>query len=301
MIKTFVFLFALSLVINSHGQITNGEQLIKVNGTQLFFEIQGKGKPLLIIHGGPGLNHSYFLPYLSDLAKTNRLIFYDQRACGESAVPSSDSVSLKYLVKDIDEIRKKLKVSKLQIMAHSWGAILAVNYAIQFPDRIEKLILCNPTPLSHEYDAQMAAFLKEKTTREDSLARAKIYHSPSIEVENFEKLMKISFKASAFDPKNIDAIDLNIPDNYLESSQVLMTGLQKDLSAYNYYGKVKTFRFKVLIVAGQFDGIPQVSITRLNKSIPGSKVYTFQKSGHFPFVEETGQFNRVINDFLKKN
>ncbi len=289
------------IVTNSYAQLVNGEQSIKINGTRLFFDIQGKGKPLLIIHGGPGLNHTYFLPYLSDLSKTNKLIFYDQRACGQSAIPSADSVTLKFLNKDIEEIRKKLKVAKLRIMAHSWGAILAVNYAIQFPDKIEKLILCNPSPLSHEYDVQMAAFMKENTTVEDSLARAKIYHSSSIEVDNFEKLMKINFKASAYDRQHIEKIDLNIPDNYLQSSQVLMMGLQKDLKTYNYYSKVKGFRFKTLLLAGQYDGIPLASIERLQKLIPGAKMYTFDKSGHFPFVEETDRFIAVVNDFLKKN
>jgi proline iminopeptidase len=64
------------------------EGLKKINGTSLFVSVKGSGEPLLIIHGGPGLNHSYFLPFLQGLEKNLRVIYYDQRACGRSLTPS---------------------------------------------------------------------------------------------------------------------------------------------------------------------------------------------------------------------
>ena len=62
------------------------EGLREINGTKLFVREIGKGEPLIIIHGGPGLNHSYFLPHLDALSKSFKLIYYDQRACGQSAL-----------------------------------------------------------------------------------------------------------------------------------------------------------------------------------------------------------------------
>src|SRR6186713_97691 len=108
----------------------------KINGTNLYFSVKGKGDYLLVIHGGPGLNHSYFNPHLKALENNFKLVYYDQRACGKSSVPASDSISLKFLVDDIEEIRKVLNAEKINILAHSWGVVLAIRYALRYPGRI---------------------------------------------------------------------------------------------------------------------------------------------------------------------
>src|SRR6478609_303987 len=100
------------------------EKLLKVNGTTLYVKVLGKGSPIIVVHGGPGLNHSYFLPHLNSLAATHQLIFYDQRACGKSSVDlDSTQMNLDWFVRDIEGIRKELKLGKVTILAHSWGGI----------------------------------------------------------------------------------------------------------------------------------------------------------------------------------
>lgn len=64
----------------------------RINGTGLYMSIRGKGETIVVLHGGPGLNHSYFNPHLKDLEKTFRMVYYDQRACGQSDTPSPDSI-----------------------------------------------------------------------------------------------------------------------------------------------------------------------------------------------------------------
>ena len=78
-----------------------------VNGTSIYLQTFGRGEPLLVIHGGPGLSHDYMESHLMDLAKNHMLIFYDQRGCGESSKDlDSTNVSLNHFITDIDEIRK---------------------------------------------------------------------------------------------------------------------------------------------------------------------------------------------------
>src|SRR5687768_10948645 len=90
---TFIFLGSLAF-----SQVDNFEGRRKINGTNLFFSLKGKGEYLLVIHGGPGLNHTYFNPHLKPLENAFKVIYYDQRACGKSSTPASDSISLKFLV-----------------------------------------------------------------------------------------------------------------------------------------------------------------------------------------------------------
>src|SRR5882672_7428202 len=93
----------------------------KINGTSLYFKIIGTGEPIVIVHGGPAMNYSYFIPHLNKLAKTYKVVFYDQRASGKSAVSSPDSISLKFFADDLEAIRKELGVEKLTLLGHSWG------------------------------------------------------------------------------------------------------------------------------------------------------------------------------------
>src|SRR5258708_7691341 len=60
------------------------EGYVDAHGIMIYYKIIGRGAPLMIVHGGPGASHDYFLPYLLPLARTNRLIFIDERGSGRS-------------------------------------------------------------------------------------------------------------------------------------------------------------------------------------------------------------------------
>src|SRR5665647_1111849 len=76
------------------------EGFVDAHGVLIYYKIIGQGKPLLIVHGGPGASHDYFLPYLLPLARTNRLIFIDERGSGQSQKLEN---ALEYTVKNMVE------------------------------------------------------------------------------------------------------------------------------------------------------------------------------------------------------
>jgi proline iminopeptidase len=259
--------------------------------------------PLLIVHGGPGLNHSYFLPHLDQLAKKYKLVFYDQRACGRSAIPSTDSISLKFFVDDIEGLRKFLGVEKLNILAHSWGAIPAVDYGILYPDRVGKLILVNPVPLSHEFDALVLDLQKSMATDKDTADRAIVRGSRGFKAGNsdaYKQLLMLSFRHLFYRPENIAKLKIDVPSNFAAGRKALMEGLGKDLEQYNFYESIKSFSFPVLILAGDKDMVPLPALTEMKQNIPYSRLDVFSKSGHFIFIEERRKFTEDVMGFLGK-
>src|SRR5687768_16221741 len=108
----------------------------KINGADLYLSIRGKGENLVAVHVGPGLNHHYFKPHLHGLEKKFRMVYYDQRASGKSAIPSPDSISCKFFADDLEAIRQELKTEKINLLAHSWGAVPAIHYALTYPERV---------------------------------------------------------------------------------------------------------------------------------------------------------------------
>ena len=288
------------LAASVFSQIDDFEGKKRINGTNLYFSVKGKGDYLLMIHGGPGFNHSYFTPHLKALEKNFTVVYYDQRACGKSSIPASDSISLKFLVDDIEAIRKVLKTERINILAHSWGVVLAIRYAIQYPARIHKMILSDPVMLSREYDQEAAALVQKNSTKEDSVARAKILSDGNLDTKDYEDLFLLSFKPSAFNKGNVAKINLNLPDNFGAASKALFTSLMKDPSMNaNLYDSLSSLKFPVKVIHGQADVIPISSIERLKTELPNVKIDVFKQSGHFPFVEESVLYNEKVTAFIK--
>lgn len=121
------------------------EGFVIANNSDVYYKTIGEGEPLLIIHGGPVLDHSYFLPHLEPLAKDCQLIFYDQRACGRSSVAiDSASMNLDGFVEDIEYIRRSLNLEKINVLGHSWGGLIAMKYGIAHDDKLDRMILSSP-------------------------------------------------------------------------------------------------------------------------------------------------------------
>jgi proline iminopeptidase len=240
------------------------------------------------------------MPHLKALENNFRIVYYDQRACGKSSIPVSDSISMKFLVDDIEEIRKVFKAGKINILAHSWGVVLGIQYALHYPGGINKLILSNPVMLSREYDQEAAALVQKKSTKEDSVARAKILSDGNLDTKDYENLFLLSFKPSAFNKDNVAKINLNLPDNFGLASNALFTSLMKDPSMNaNLYDSLRSLKFHVLIIHGQADVVPLNSIKRLKENLPKAQLEVFQRSGHFPLVEEPVLYNEKVTAFLK--
>ncbi len=272
----------------------------KLNGANLFVSIKGKGETLVVLHGGPGLNHSYFKPHLDELEKKFRVVYYDQRASGLSATPSPDSLTIRFFVEDLEALRKRLKIEKLNLLAHSWGAVLATNYSIRYPENIKRILFSNPGMLSREYDQEAAEKGKLQTSKQDSSERAQIIGKGNLQLADYDRLLRLSFRASAFNKKNIDLINLNLPSNFSTASRALFTGLMKDADANaNLYDSLRKFNFPVLIVHGKADIIPMSSLDRMRKNLPLGSMIVFENSGHFPFVEERKKFIALVSDYFE--
>ena len=274
----------------------------KINGTELYYQIIGSGEPIVIVHGGPGLSHNYFLPSLKSLSDKHRLIFYDQRASGKSDLNiNSESITLDNFVRDIDELRNSLGIEKLNLMAHSWGGILAMKYAIMFPNKIKSLILINSVGASSEIVNQSNLELAKRFTRKDSIQRVKIFNSEEFKERKpkaIESLMKIGFKHQFYNKTYIDSLNLSLNNNYIKTSQLLQN-LAKDLTEYDFHSDLKSIQCPTLLIYGNYDPLTQLAAPKIHKSIDNSKLIILDKCGHFPFIEKQNEFNKVLIDFMK--
>ncbi len=277
------------------------EGLREINGTQLFVASYGTGEPIVVVHGGPGFDHSYFLPRLADLASDRRVIFYDQRASGRSSadVPA-DTVSLDNFMADLDGIRESFGLERMHLLGHSFGGMLAMQYAIRYPERVRSLMLVNSTAASSEYLAQVNQTMMERMTPANRERRNELMQSEGLqnrEPAAVEEFLRILLSANFHDPEAVARLSLYVPEDIGPRSELLQ-GLQGDLATYDIHDRLSLIRSPTLIVRGASEALPRDATERIQAGIPDSRQIELEDCGHFPFVECPDALTEALQDFL---
>src|SRR5512142_2593091 len=124
------------------------EGYIPVENAELFYREIGEGRPIIVLHGGPDFDHTYLLPDLDRLSDSFRLIYYDQRGRGKSTRNvQPDDVTMASEIEDLESVRKFFGLDSVALLGHSWGNVLALEYAIRHPTHISHLIILNTAPV----------------------------------------------------------------------------------------------------------------------------------------------------------
>lgn len=301
----YLLLSCLLIAQVSRAQEVVFEGLKPVNGTELYCKVIGEGEPLVVLHGGPGLSHDYFLPHLLPLAKRFQLILFDQRAQGQSSLElDASQMSVQALVDDIEGIRQAFGLQKIHLMAHSWGASIAIRYAAQYPESLQSLILVSAVPLNPQaFEEKMQSMPRPAQHPQDSLERAELMASEAFknqETAAIEKLLLLNFRRSAYDRNNMKKLNLNLRPTFSEGSQIL-GGMGPEGMVYDLTETAKKITCPTLVIHGKADIIPLEISLETDRTIPNASLRQLMKSGHFPFVEEPGKFNKIISKWMKEH
>ena len=260
-----------------------------VNGTQLFYEVNGEGPPLLMMHGGLGLDHTYFRPWFDQLADVAQLIYYDHRGNGRSE-RTYENYSHALLIEDADALRAHLGHEKITLLGHSYGGFLAQEYAARYPERLAGVVIANTVPV---FDYQPAP----NGTEEQMAAFGAAFSRPMEDDEDWRKtwgtLWQMYF--TAYDPKIGDAIDATT--HYAATA---WNAVGPMLGEFNMLDKLGNIPIPALVVSGRNDFItpPGPGGERISSLIPNSELAIFENSAHYPFIEEEARFFEVMRNWL---
>src|SRR5512143_2481904 len=113
---------------------------MQIRDVSLFVKVIGQGYPMLLMHGGPGLDHTSLLP-LQPLAEHFTLVYYDHRCNGRSEGADVSSMTWGNLTADADALRQALGFDQWAVLGHSFGGNVALEYALRYPASLSHLIL----------------------------------------------------------------------------------------------------------------------------------------------------------------
>lgn len=272
------------------------------DGTDLSYREEGAGDPLVCLPGGPLLSSAYFLD-LGGLPASRRLIMLEHRGTGASAVPHDpETYRIDRMVADVEALRVHLGLERLDILAHSAGANLAMLYATAHPDRVSRLTLITPGTRAVGFPPAPEA------VREELLTRVGEPWYPAA----WEALQRI--EADEESDEDWDAITPTYYGAWTPAAQAHAALLlesdeeKQDLhfakGAFDPEATIAalaTLDLPILILAGARDPGPTPDRAReLADLFPKAQVrFEVQAgAGHFPWVDDPAAFGAVVTDWL---
>src|SRR5882757_5099395 len=118
------------------------EGYVDAGGVMIYYKVFGRGEPLVLLHGGPGASHDYFLPYLTPLARHYQLVFIDERGSGRSqTLEDVSAYTVENMAEDVEAVRQALGLGQISLLGHSYGGVLAQAYALKYQKNLSHLIL----------------------------------------------------------------------------------------------------------------------------------------------------------------
>ena len=291
------------------------EGFVDAHGVLIYYTTMGQGKPLLIVHGGPGASHDYFLPYLLPLARTNRLIFIDERGSGKSQkLEDSSAYTVENMVEDVEDVRLALDLGKISLLGHSFGGVLAQAYALKYPANLSHLILCSTfhstSKMNEVFKKMKEKMAPELLARIEKMEKAGLYGNG----KEYEKGRYTSeYMIMAWGDGYFPYLYRNHPDaNYDPVANGNMAWdlyremwgsngefvIDGNLKSVEYTDRLSTINMPTLITVGDNDECAPSLSEEMHQKISGSKLVVFPKSGHMTFVDQPDLFIKTVNEFL---
>ena len=280
------------------------ETFVPSGESKIFCRVTGQGKPLIVIHGGPGLTQDYLLPQMYELAKNNLVIFYDQRGCGKSTVDiNANTINIESFLNDIEAIRQAFNLDKISILGHSWGGFLAMQYTIAHPERVDKLILSNSAPASSEgYALFGQEYMRRMGPYQEELEKISstqgFRDGDTCVMEHFYRLI---FRQYCYIPEKADLLNLRMTSIALLNGAKVSEIIRENVldKPFNLNKGLKALKVSTLILHGDADPIPPSIAQDIHENIHDSKYVLMKNCGHFPYVEDPATYFKYINEFLK--
>jgi proline iminopeptidase len=270
---------------------------LEIRGVRIFERRIGRGPPTVVLHGGPGAHHDYLLPNFDALAHDRALIYYDQRGGGRSPVPREIPVGWREHVLDLEALRQAWGREQLTLAGYSWGGLLALLYAIEFPNRVERLALVSPAPAWREARIEFERrFAERNLAPELQRQRAALRESglrgrdPS---EYAQRLFELSVAPYFSDPAR--ARDLT-PFRVTGRTQ---QEVWATLGDYDLRPAISRLAIPALVLHGEDDPIPLKTAETVARLL-GAEFRTLPRSGHVPYVEALDEFVRLMDGFLPR-
>ncbi|HEX9728775.1 MAG TPA: proline iminopeptidase-family hydrolase [Gemmatimonadales bacterium] len=281
-----------------------GEYTVQMPGGKVWYKIVGggPGAPLVILHGGPGAP-SYYLKPFEALADERAVIFYDQLGAGRSEHTSDTTRwTIPHFVAELDSLRRVLGLWDFHLMGHSWGTMLAAEYAFTHPDSIKSLIFASPALSTARWLADADSLVKTlPRSLQQAIARNEArstFDAPEYQAAVgafYERFLSRKLPWSADIDSTFNQLNTDLYGYMWGPSEFTATGTLRDFDAT---GSLELLQVPALFTTGEFDEALPATVRYYASLMPGSEVAVIAGAAHLTMQDNPEENIRVVREFL---
>lgn len=292
-----------------------GEHEVVLNGVRIWYRVAGKGRPgdppLVFLHGGPGYNsHSFAALAGPRLESSLRVIYYDQRGAGRSERPWTGRYDLDTLVEDVETLRRALGARAIALLGHSFGGLLALEYAARYPDRVSRLVLAGALSdgpatcrvhlerLARLHPQEHARVAADTEWQKGAPRSCLDWEMRALGTAGFEAFNAGGIFPDSLVRRRMDSADaLSGLRNTGEQQRALF---RAGLFDHRFAGHGRLAMPVLVVIGGQDHAIGPAPQRMLAAVLRDVRVVEYERAGHFMYLDEPKRFAREVVGFLRE-
>ena len=291
---------------------------IKVAGIRMIPVVGGKYKvwtkkigsgpiKVLLLHGGPGFTHCYLEAMESFLPQAGiEIYYYDQLGCGNSDIPDDPSLwTLPRYVEEVEEVRRGLGLDNFVLYGHSWGGMLAIDYALKYQQHLRGLVISNmaagvQAAIKRGITLKNTLLPPEKLARLNALEAKQDYDNPEYEGIMMEDLYpKMICRIQPWPEPITRAFrlaNLKIYNEMQGKSEFQVTGNFKDWERWDRLHEIKV---KALTIGARYDEMDPEDMKRMATLMPNATSAICPNGSHMALWDDQAIYFQHLLAYLK--
>ena len=262
---------------------------IQVNDIEIYYKIHGEGFPLVMIHGFSANLDWWPQSIINELSKTFKVILLDNRGAGRTDKPDME-YSIRLFADDTAGLMDALNIKKAFIIGLSMGGMIAQELTLNYPEKVEKLILCGTSCGGSKATTPSAETLKIIMRDRDAITQEEAIREWILKLFSKDFIMNNSEYIENFVQRGL--IAPIPPYNYRLQTKAVFQ--------FNAGRKLKEIKTSTLVLHGKKDiMLPPENAETIYKLIPDAKLHIFDEIGHLIFSEKPKEVLTIVMDFLK--
>jgi pimeloyl-ACP methyl ester carboxylesterase len=264
------------------------------DGVSLFVHEVGDGFPVIVLHGGPGLDHTHLSPWLDSLGDEFRLLYVDGRGQGRSERVNPESLSIERFAEDVDLLAEALDLDRFAVLGHSFGAIVATSHAIE-PGTAAGYVISGGGDSSEALLADVEASLEAMGDAGEAIAES---WEAEKTVETDEELRRLLDAQMPFHFHGEPPAGFS--DSMVGSPEVLRHFANDGYGNFDYVPQLGRVAKPTLVIVGEHDRTTTPRAARvLHEGIADSRLAVVPEAGHMSFVEQPHAYVEAVRPFLR--
>jgi proline-specific peptidase len=272
---------------------------MSIRGVSLFVQVLGDGAPLVLMHGGPGADHISMLPFRR-YADQCTLVFFDHRCNGRSTGAGVSTMTWENLTADADALRQELGFEKWAVLGHSFGGMVALEYALRYPQSLSHLLLVDTCGDIRWAQENAPDTLAERGFPPDTVKLARRFFNGQIAPNEMLPAMMRFGKAYYHHLSPLQTVRMLLSGFRVKMRpEAQIYGFGTLLKGWNVMDRLTEIRVPTLVMAGRHDfQFPPEHQEMLAAGIPNARLEIIEHAGHNAPEERPAEVIQAVRDFM---